>query len=587
MIRARRLSAVCGWWVAAWIVAASGPSACYGAAAPDPELRGIWMHATQMKTRAEADACVQRIDAANLNAVFVLVWYWGGQAFYQSRLCPMGEGVEAGFDPLGYLVESCHRRKIEVHAWFVNGAYGRAKPLHVLDVHPDWAVEFPGELWYDFGKPEVRKFQSDLMVECLERYPIDGIHFDYIRYPGPQLCLCKHCQEEFAREYGFEPLSAESQGSFPTVLSAAGNPVVEPTTAVVAAEFAGGVPAIAVNEWGKGNVLLLNWHAERSMPPAVAKTIQRAFTRWGAARDKVFVMTTAPTRERYGTDSLTDAVASLNRLGFRAEALREDRLSTLAGNATLVLPSVYLIPDDVAERIEKFVEAGGTLLVIDGPVFSIGKPAVQRVLGMRKAGRYFSGMQVMQATGRSDLVGSGGPGTQKIDLQREKLRGEKWIEYRKKGVTALVRDVYRRAKAVKPEAQVTAAVFTPLASAENVCQDWPGWLREGIVDYVIPMAYTMDNDALKKQIREWKTVDPRLERIVPGLSIYAKTAHGPVTRDISLILAQHRLSMDENAHGNNYFSLANLSDPLIEAFKSGPYKEKVPAYRPPARNSKN
>jgi hypothetical protein len=421
---------------------------------------------------------------------------------------------------LGYLVEACHKRKIEVHAWFVNGAYGRPKPRHVLDAHPDWAVESPGgdELWYDFGKPEVRKFQSDLMIECLERYPVDGIHFDYIRYSGPQLCLCRHCQDEFAREYGFEPLSAQAMGSFPIVASAGGNPVVEPSTAVVAAEFASGVPAIAVNELGKGKVLLLNWHAERNIPPAVAETIKRAFTRWGAAREKVFVMTTAPTRERYGTGSVAGAVASLKRLGYRAEAMKEDRLSTLARNATLVLPGVYTIPDDVAQQIEKFVEEGGTLLVIDGPVFSIGKPAVQRVLGMRKAGRYFSGMEAIQATGRSDLVVSSGPLTKKLDLQKEKLRGEKWIEYRKKGVTALVRDVYRRAKALKPQAQVTAAVFTPLASAENVCQDWPGWLREGILDYAIPMAYTMDNDALKKQIRELLRRSSHGHRPVPKLS---------------------------------------------------------------------
>ncbi len=230
---------------------------------------------------------------------------------------------------------------------------------------------------------------------------------------------------------------------------------------------------------------------------------------------------------------------------------------------------------------------GGTLLVIDGPVFSIGKPAVQRVLGMREAGRYFSGMEVIQATGRSDLVVSSGPGSKKLDMQKERLRAEKWVEYRKKGVTALVRDVYRRAKALKPRAQVTAAVLTPLASAENVCQDWPGWLREGILDYVIPMAYIEDNDALVRQIREWKTVDPRLERIVPGLSIYSKTAQGAVPRDIQLVLKQHQISMEEGARGNNYFWLAKLNHPLIEAFNSGPYKEKVPAYRPPARGSRD
>ena len=110
-------------------------------AASRAELRGIWMHATQIKTPVEADALVAKIDRAHLNAVFVLVWYWGGKAFYRSDLCPMGDGVQPGYDPLGYLIEQCHRRDIQVHAWFVNGAYGASRPRHVLDEHPDWVVD--------------------------------------------------------------------------------------------------------------------------------------------------------------------------------------------------------------------------------------------------------------------------------------------------------------------------------------------------------------------------------------------------------------------------------------------------------------
>jgi len=152
--------------LAGLLTAISLAAAPLGLPAAEPQMRGIRMHATQAKTRAEADACVARIDRANLNAVFVLVWYWGGQAYFRSDLCPMAEGVQEGFDPLGRLIEQCHQRGIEVHAWFVNGAYGSSKVRHVLDEHPDWAVDAgaAGELWYDFGKPEVRRFQSDLMI---------------------------------------------------------------------------------------------------------------------------------------------------------------------------------------------------------------------------------------------------------------------------------------------------------------------------------------------------------------------------------------------------------------------------------------
>ena len=90
----------------------------------------------------------------------------------------------------------------------------------------------------------------------------------------------------------------------------------------------------------------------------------------------------------------------------------------------------------------------------------------------------------------------------RIDIEKEKSRRKKWAEFRGWGVTELVRDACKGAKAVKPRAQVTAAVFTPPASAKKVCQDWPRWLREGAIDYVIPMAYTMDNVALATQIGE-------------------------------------------------------------------------------------
>jgi len=68
----------------------------------------------------------------------------------------------------------------------------------------------------------------------------------------------------------------------------------------------------------------------------------------------------------------------------------------------------------------------------------------------------------------------------------------------------------------------------------------------------------------------------------PALSIYKRTAKGAATRDIALILSQHRLCMDNGARGSNYFSLHYLSDPLVEAFRTGPYGEATEAYRPPA-----
>ena len=219
-----------------------------------PELRGVWIHGPQIKTPAEADAVVAKIERAHLNAAFVLVWYWGGQTYFRSTLCPMADGVPPGYDPLGYMVEQCHKRGIQVHAWFVNGAYGAPEVRHVLDKHPEWAVQDGlGGLWYDFSKPEVRRFESDLMIECLRKYNIDGLQFDYIRY-GPHQCYCDYCQSTFARRYGFPALTRERRTTYPAGVTITGNPLAKPTTALVLAEFYDGTPAIALNKLGKGAV---------------------------------------------------------------------------------------------------------------------------------------------------------------------------------------------------------------------------------------------------------------------------------------------------------------------------------------------
>jgi hypothetical protein len=107
------------------------------------------------------------------------------------------------------------------------------------------------------------------------------------------------------------------------------------------------------------------------------------------------------------------------------------------------------------------------------------------------------------------------------------------------------------------------------------------------------MAYSPDSGVLTKQLQEWKTVDPRLERIVPGLGVFTKGVEGEryAPRDLETIFAQYRLCMDQGARGVNFYSLdgtaANpvllLNEPLIQALRDGPFRNKAPAYRPPAQ----
>ena len=543
-----------------------------------PELRGVWVHGTQLKTPAEADAVIAKIDRAHLNAAFVLVWYWGGQAYFRSALCPMGEGVPPGHDPLGYMVQQCHKRGIQVHAWFVNGSYGAPEVRSVLDKHPNWAVQDgSGSLWYDFSKPEVRRFESDLMIECLRTYDIDGIQFDYIRY-GPHQCYCDYCQQTFARRYGFTPLTQERRTTFPAGATVTGNPLAKPTTALVLAEFYDGTPAIALNKLGKGTVLLLNWHAENEMPPAVAETVKLTLGIWTTGGGPIHLTTTPATRAAYGNSALETMRVCLARMGYQPTSIPPENIPRMTSDSVLVLPAVYIIPADIAAHVEQFVRKGGRLLIIDGPTKSMSLAALQRVTGFASTGRYLNRDDVIKSTGRSPLVPKG---KHTMNLWDWKRRMSKWTEFRKLGVTELVRDVYRRAKGLKPNVQVTAAVLNTPQSAEAAYQQWPLWLREKTIDYVIPMAYTDDTAELSRQIAQWKKVDPSLQRIIPGLSIYEDATGKAVTRDLGLIRRQRTLCQQQGTHGSMYFSLQYLSDPLVNVLGTEFYPTEAPVYVPP------
>jgi hypothetical protein len=302
---------------------------------------------------------------------------------------------------------------------------------------------------------------------------------------------------------------------------------------------------------------------------------------WTLGGAPLHITTTDPTRQEYGTESFEAARMSLTRLGYLPKSIRAEQIRTLPPGSSLVLPAVYVIPARVAEDLEWFVKQGGRLLIIDGPVKSMHLDAVRRITGFAQAGRYIHRDDVIQSTGRSPLVPKG---THQIDPLRWKYRMERWAEFRKEGINELVRDVYRRAKRIKPQAQVTAAVFSSPDAAASAYQDWPRWLRDKIIDFVIPMAYTEDMIELQQQIARWSSIDRRLERIVPGLSIYQKRDGKTTTRNPDLIRRQQELCRRQGARGNVFFSIQYLSDPVIDLFRTEFYPDAsprpVPAPRP-------
>ena len=114
-----------------------------------------------------------------------------GTTLYRSPYEPAspaiaGEGFfEAGYDPLTYAVEACHQLGLAVHAWMVTYPLVSPKrsPHPLLREHADWAIAHKGSYHLDPGNPEVRSYVAHLATDLARRYAIDGVHFDYFRYP--------------------------------------------------------------------------------------------------------------------------------------------------------------------------------------------------------------------------------------------------------------------------------------------------------------------------------------------------------------------------------------------------------------------
>jgi uncharacterized lipoprotein YddW (UPF0748 family) len=75
---------------------------------------------------------------------------------------------------------------------------------------------------------------------------------------------------------------------------------------------------------------------------------------------------------------------------------------------------------------------------------------------------------------------------------------QQWLQFRRDNITRLVKRVYEDAHRIRPDIKVSAAVFGYWNDArDSVGQDWVKWIDEGWLDFVCPMDYIPDNQALR------------------------------------------------------------------------------------------
>jgi uncharacterized lipoprotein YddW (UPF0748 family) len=121
-------------------------------------------------------------------------------ALYQSSLEPwsywltgaQGLAPNPLWDPLKFAIDEAHKRGMELHAWFNPyravksvGAYTIASN-HVSKTHPDWILNYTTEYLLDPGNPSVRAHVTNVILDVVRRYDVDGIHWDdyFYSYKG-------------------------------------------------------------------------------------------------------------------------------------------------------------------------------------------------------------------------------------------------------------------------------------------------------------------------------------------------------------------------------------------------------------------
>lgn len=157
------------------------------------EIRAVWLTTnwqldwpqkgkTVEEQKQELIDILDQLQAYNFNLVLFQVRAQG-DAFYNSKT--MGKSkyfnTSNNFDPLAFAVEECHKRQMECHAWMTTFPVEKISKKKMNK--PDYYKKVNGYWYLDPARPETHILLKNIVAELVENYDIDGIHFDYIRYP--------------------------------------------------------------------------------------------------------------------------------------------------------------------------------------------------------------------------------------------------------------------------------------------------------------------------------------------------------------------------------------------------------------------
>ena len=172
---------------------------------PKREFRAAWIQAVNGQFRGVPTEKLQQtlitqlnsLKEAGINAIIFQVRL-EADALYASKLEPwsrfltgvQGKAPNPYWDPMQFMIEECHKRGMEFHAWInpyrvKTSLKNELAPNHVYNIHPEWFLTYGDQLFFDPALPESRRHISLVVGDIVSRYDVDAIHMDDYFYPYP------------------------------------------------------------------------------------------------------------------------------------------------------------------------------------------------------------------------------------------------------------------------------------------------------------------------------------------------------------------------------------------------------------------
>jgi|GEM_PF-51268 len=164
------------------------------------EFRAAWNHSGTGAWPGDWGRSAEQLSKNGFTAVLPNM-LWGGLAHYPSRYLPRSDTYRTYGDQIAQCVAACKPLGVQVHVWKVNWNLGTAPQSFITDMRSRkrTQVDVYGKDvdWLCPSHPRNRKLELNALMEAATRYAVDGIHFDYIRYPDETTCYCSGCRTRF------------------------------------------------------------------------------------------------------------------------------------------------------------------------------------------------------------------------------------------------------------------------------------------------------------------------------------------------------------------------------------------------------